>query len=65
MYPTNKDETGRFHSPDEFETSSEKRTMIGLKIGIIVATVLAFALVLFFIFNYRHLESRRRAQRAL
>ena len=65
MYPSNEDDAGRFHSPDEFETSSEKRTITGLEIGVIVGTVLAFGLALFSVFNCRRLESRRRAQRAM
>lgn len=63
MYPSNEDYSGQFHSPEEFDTDDEKKTMTALEIGITVGTVIAFALVLYFIFYCRHIESRRRAQR--
>lgn len=64
MYPSNEDYQVHVHSPEDSDDGDEKKTMTGLEIGIIVGTIIAFALILYFIFYCRHLESRRRAQRA-
>ena len=64
-YPTNPEQAGQYHSPDEFEDKpDEHRTMTALEIGVIVGAIIAFFLITFFVFFYRHLEQRARAKRA-
>lgn len=61
-YPTNHEQAGGFHSPDEFEEATHK-SMTSVEIGIIVGTVLAFAAVLVLVLCCRHMEQRRKTQR--
>lgn len=63
-YPSNQEEAGEFHTPSEFNETQERHDMTAMEIGIIVGTVVAFSMVLFFILYCRHMEQRRRAKRA-
>lgn len=61
-YPTNHEQAGDFHSPEEFEDVQHK-SMTNVEIGIIVGTVLAFSVVLALILYCRHAEQKRKARR--
>jgi hypothetical protein len=46
-------------SSDYDETN--RRTIANIEVGVIVGTISAFVLVIFFLFYFRHVEERRKA----